>query len=121
MTSALRPAVIDIGWSFQVTALITVDGRAGMSSSRVATSSISTFTRVFPTRYARVYPRATAGYRNPAVGSSPLAIQHNGPKCNENQPNSACAGVACGVRELLRQVEDAPRPQFALLDLGQRN
>src|SRR5215471_9760217 len=91
MTSALRPAVIDIGWSFQVTVLITVDGRAGMSSSRVATSDISAFTRVFRRATCGFIPRATAGYRNPAVGSSPPPARHNGPKCNENQPNSASA------------------------------
>src|SRR5262249_22800140 len=92
MTSALRAGVIDIGFPFSLgTVVLTVGGRAGMSSSAVTTLVC----------YAQASPRATATYRNTPWGSRAASGNHN-----ENQPNFFSVHGPKGAR--------APLPKFVI-------
>src|SRR6516164_6068230 len=103
MTSALRPAVIDIGLSLSFG--VTLGGRAGMPSSAVTTSSV---------RGPRPRTRGNIAKCRP----TPAEIA------------TVAGGAAAAVRGFVRAhpspsaarlIEDAPRAQFALLDLRQRD
>src|SRR6516225_10679114 len=102
MTSALRPAVIDIGLSLSFG--VTLGGRAGMSSSAVTTSSV---------RGPRPRTRGNIAKRRPTPAEiAPLAGRNvaGGWRLRTAQPASAAW-----------QIEDAPRPYLAFLDLCQRD
>src|ERR1700730_8004525 len=99
MTSALRPAVIDIGLSLSFG--VTVGGRAGMSSSAVTISSV---------RGPRPRTRAIS--------------QNAGRRQRKWQAETwlqAGGSVRAHPASAARQIEDAPRPHLAFLDLGQRD
>src|SRR5215510_9969072 len=99
MTSALRPAVIDIGLSLSFR--VTVGGRAGMSSSAVTTSSV---------RGPRPRKRGNIAKRRP----TPAEIAGRNVAAGWRLRTRPSASAA-------RQIEDAPRPYLAFLDLGQRD
>src|SRR5262249_24521662 len=102
MTSALRPAVIDIGSSLSFR--VTVGGRAGRSSRAVTRRS---------GRGPRRRKRGNIAKRRP----TPAEIA-------PPQAEAAAAGWRLRARSsssAARQVEDAPRPYLAFLDLRQRD
>src|SRR6516165_11880348 len=102
MTSALRPAVIDIGLSLSFR--VTVGGRAGMSSSVVTTSSV---------RGPRPRTRGNIAKRRPTPAEiAPLAGR---------PPREVGGFVHAHPASAARQIEDAPRADLAFLDLRQRD